>query len=367
MIGRVSRACTAVVAAAVVTLGLPAVAHADSTVVVHGTEFTDPWAQLAYVGCTDVFTRDEQVLAPTIGFGPGRAPSGARSLGYDLAGGTAVGSQHIVASLADTTTASLAVSAPAGSTGRAVVGYQESADSGTSLMWFGVAPLSVPAGGWTSVEATSLSYTWTKYDMSTRAPLLAFDPVTAEPRAFLGAHGSDGPGLYAITFGCDGNPFSMDAMRIGTRQRGVTTYDLEGLATALTIAASQAAVNAGDPVTVHGALYTSGSVPIPHATVILERRTDSGTWENIRVVPVGDGDPVAKITPTRTALYRWRFVDRPLAEGSTSAPFFIVVLPQGHPLPDPSPSTETPPAPDVPPSAEPTPTSPATDEVSATP
>ena len=70
---------------------------------VRGTAFPDANAQLAYVGCTDLLAPDAtQPLQPYIGRGPGQAPAGARSLGYDLAGGTAVGSQHVVASMAST-------------------------------------------------------------------------------------------------------------------------------------------------------------------------------------------------------------------------------------------------------------------------
>lgn len=413
MIGRVLRALVAAGAAAALTLGLPAVATADSTVVVHGTDFPGPGAQLAYVGCTDLFARDDQVLAPTIGFGPGRAPSGARSLGYDLAGGTAIGSQHVVSSVLSTNVVSLSVFAPTGSTGRAVVGYQAPSDSGTSVMWFGVAPISAPGGGWTTVVATPRAYTWTRYDMSTRTVVEAAAGPAVPVLDFVAAHGGDGPGLYALTFGCDGAPFSMDAMRVGSPGR-VTTYDLEGIATGLTISAAPLIVTEGEDVTIRGDLITSNGVPISHATVILERLNDTTKkWENIRVVDAESGTAVARLNPTASAFYRWRFVDRPLAEGSTSGHFVVTVLPPGvlvpppatdptatptpgtpgtpgtttpgtpSPLPSPSPSpsetptgdptpSDAPPPVDTPPSSEapsdePTPSSPATDEVTSTP
>ena len=409
MIGRVSRACAAAAAAAALTLGFPAVSHADSTVVVHGTDFPDAWAQLAYVGCTDLFTRGDEALAPYIGLGPGSAPSGARSLGYDLAGGTAIGSQHIVSSVLTNNVVSLSVFAPSGSTGRAVVGYQAPSDAGTMVMWFGVAPVSAPAGQWTTVTATPRDYSWTKYDMTTRAVLEPAAPEAVSVGDFVAAHGGDGPGLYALTFGCDGAPFSMDAMRVGS-PGDVTTYDLEGIDTWLAISATPLVVHPGEEVTLRGNLNASTGAPIAHATVILERLDDrTGLWENIRVVDAEDGTPVAKLTPTRSAFYRWRFVDRPVAEGSASVPFVVTVLPANEPVPDPTPTPtqdpstpppSTPPTPDpVPipdpsgtpapdptpdgtpdptptvedspstvesPSAEPTPSSPATDEVSAT-
>lgn len=353
MIGRVSRALVSAGAAAALSLGLPAVAHADDTVVVHGTDFPDVQAQLAYVGCDDIFVRDDQGLAPYIGFGPGRAPSGARSLGYDLAGGTAVGSQHLVSSVLTTNVVTLSVFAASGSTGRAVVGYQAPSDSGTAVMWFGVAPISAPAGEWATVAATPRAYTWTKYEMSDRTVLeqATGDPVPVGD--FVAAHGGDGPGLYAITFGCDGAPFSMDAMRVGS-PGDVTTYDLEGLYTWLSISASPLVLRSGEEVTLRGNLTTSNGAPIAHATVILERLNDrTGTWENIRVVAAEDGSPVAKLTPTQSAFYRWRFVDRPLAEGSTSGVFVVTVLQPGDPVPVPTPPTPSPDETTPPPTPDP--------------
>ena len=140
----VSRACRAVLTAGLglaASLVLSPAAHADETVVVRGTAFPDASAQLAYVGCTDLLaTPVDQVLQPYIGRGPGQAPpAGVRSLGYRLAGGTAVGSQHVVASMLSTTTATLGVFAPQGAEGLAVAGYQEPADAGSHRIWFGTA------------------------------------------------------------------------------------------------------------------------------------------------------------------------------------------------------------------------------------
>ena len=110
-----SRALVAAGAAAALALGAPAASHADDTVVVRGTAFPDANAQLAYVGCTDLLAPDaSQPLQPYIGRGPGQAPAGARSLGYDLAGGTAIGSQHVVSSVIGNNIATLSVFAPRG-------------------------------------------------------------------------------------------------------------------------------------------------------------------------------------------------------------------------------------------------------------
>lgn len=355
-----SRALVAVAATAALTLGLPAASYADETVVVRGTAFPDASTQLAYVGCTDLFSRDQQVLQPYIGRGPGKAPAGARSLGYDLAGGTAVGSQHVVSSMVSTTTASLSVFADQGAEGLAVAGYQDPADAGTQLMWFGTASVTAPAGGWHTVEATSLTYTWTKYDMTTRTPVTAAQPADSTVETFAAAHGGDGAGLYAITFGCDGAPFSIDAMRIGS-PGAVTTYDIEGLATSLTISGSATTIAAGEQVTVRGALRSSTGGRIRSATVILERRFSSGgSWENIRVVSAGDPDAVARLIPAQSAVYRWRFVDRPLAEGTVSPTFKVTLVPEESddptPTPEPTPTPSPTETPSEDPSTDPTPT-----------
>src|SRR5215207_11096391 len=134
----ISRALVALGTAAAVMLGLPSSAQADE---------------------------------PYIGRGPGQATAGRRSLGYDLSGGTAIGSQHAVPSMVGITTASLSVFAPEGAQGLAVAGYQEPADAGSQLIWFGTAPVAAPAAAWHTVEVTPLAYTWTKYDMSTRTAL----------------------------------------------------------------------------------------------------------------------------------------------------------------------------------------------------
>ena len=287
-----SRAVVAAGAAAALALGAPAASHADDTVVVRGTAFPDANAQLAYVGCTDLLAPDaSQPLQPYIGRGPGEAPAGARSLGYDLAGGTAIGSQHVVSSVIGNNIATLGVFAPEGATGLAVVGYQSPLDQGTMAMWLGVAPVSAPAGQWTTVAATPRAYTWTKYDMSTRTVLETALGAATPVGEFVGAHGGDGPGLYAITFGCDGAPFSMDAMRIGT-PGDVTTYDIEGLATAVSMSGVDGQDRRG-----------RGGDPAGCPQVI-DRRPD----------PVGDGDPRAP--PGR----RWPLGERARGPGRRGRP-----------------------------------------------
>ena len=339
---------------AIGVVGVAAPACADTTVTVQGTSFPDPArAALSFVGCGDLYQRTDEDLAPSVGLGPGQAPSGSRSLGWDLAGGNAVGVVFPVPSVLAATTAALDVNAAGQASGVAYAGYQQPSDTGTSLLWIGRAPLATPGGAWQDVEATGRAYVWTHYDMATRRPVGPDDGVSATVAEFAASHGGDGPGFYTIGFGCDGTPFSMDTLRVGTAG-DVTTYDAEGLRTSVTITSQH---SAGGDVTIAGRLTSETGDAIPFATMILERRDDGGAdWRPVQVVDVRDGVAVAKVRPEGREFYRWRFVERPLAEGSTSRALVLDV--------DPTPDEPTPPdgqpsptaSPPVPP---PTSTSPA--------
>jgi hypothetical protein len=355
-------------AAAAVTafgaVGLAAPAYADSTVTVQGTAFPDPaHADLSFVGCAGLYQRTNEPLTPMIGLGPGDAPSGSRSLGWDLTGGNAVGAVFPVASVLTTTTAGLEVNATGHATGVAYAGYQPPTDAGTSLLWIGRAALATPGGAWQAVDAVDRTYTWARYDMSSGRQVSDDPGVPTTVAAFAAAHGGDGPGFYTIGFGCDGAPFSMDTLRIGAAG-SVTTYDLEGLRTSVTITSAPAS-SRGD-VTVTGRLHTETGDPIPFATMILEHREPGAReWKPVEVADVKDGVARATVRSDGRALYRWRFGERPLAEGSTSSALVLdglPTLPSESPSPTSGPPTSTPT--DVPPSAPPTsdepPTSPTT-------
>ena len=58
--------------------------------------------QLSFVGCDDLYQRGDEPLRPTIDRGPGEAPLGTRSLGFDLAGGNAIGALFTVGSVLTT-------------------------------------------------------------------------------------------------------------------------------------------------------------------------------------------------------------------------------------------------------------------------
>jgi hypothetical protein len=312
-------------AALLVCAPLGAAAYADSTVTVRGTDFPSGIeAQLSFVGCENPFQRTIEALRPTIGYGPGTAPAGERSLGWDLGGGNAIGSLHYVASMADTTVASLSVQPDGHASGVAFAGYVDPADAGTGVMWVGRAALDAGPGAWRTVDATGLTYSWTRWDNARQQVVERAGPATVP--AFMAAHGGDGPGFYTIGFGCDGTPFHMDALRIGSAG-DVTTYDLEGLTTTTTMGGvSSRSIVAGQQVTLTGALRDGAGARMSEATVILEaRQFGDGDFRTVDVVPADAADPTYVAEPTTRTTYRWRFAGRPLAEASISQPVTVEV------------------------------------------
>src|SRR3954464_14927635 len=119
------------VAAAVALPG--AQASGDATIVVHGATLpVGGRSQLNLVGCSSVFSRSAEAVAPMVGIapdGPG-GPDRKRSLAFDLAGGNAVGPVSYVDRVDAVTDAGVAVYAPNGTTGVAYVGYQAPEDAG---------------------------------------------------------------------------------------------------------------------------------------------------------------------------------------------------------------------------------------------
>lgn len=299
-------------------------AKADSTVVVRGLGFPEgSRSGLSITGCAGIFDRAAEPIATYLSRSPD-APAGARSLKYDLAGGNAVGSQHQVASMAATTVAGLSVHAAEGASGVAYVGYIAPADWATSLIWIGRAALDEAPGGWRPVEATGLTYTWTQYDLTTWQAVAAAEAPSAVPE-FLAAHGGDGPGFYAVGFGCDGRPFKIDALRIGS-PGDVTTYDLEGFTSTTTITGSATRIVAGDSVTLEGSLRDNRGKPLAHGLLVLEEQEyGAHGFTQVDRAPVGGGDPRVTVQPDTRTVYRWRFVGTWSVDGSISAPFTVEV------------------------------------------
>jgi hypothetical protein len=312
-------------AAATLTSVMPA--SADGTVVVRGFGFPADGTSLSIVGCAGVYDRVPEPI-PTFLSRSDDAPAGSRSLKYDLAGGNAVGSQHRFSSLASTTVAGLSLSAPDGASGVAYVGYRAPGDWASDLIWIGRAGLDEAAGGWRTVDVAELTYTWTQYHLSTQQPVSSGDePDPASVPDFIAAHGGDGPGFFTVGFGCDGRPFKIDALRIGS-PGAVTTYDLEGYTSVTDIAAAASNVVAGEGLTLNGTLLTGSGVPVESGLLVLEAQEwGAKGFDPVAVAEVQGGHASVVVHPKVHTVYRWRFIGSSSTDASTSEPIVVDVAP----------------------------------------
>jgi hypothetical protein len=322
-----------IIAAGAVTAAVltAAPASADDTVVVRGLDFPAGLTGLSIAGCPALFDRVAEPVSTYLSKSPD-APAGTRSLEYDLAGGNAVGAQHAVASMTTTSAAGLSVFAPEGADGVAYAGYRAPADWSGNLVWVGRAELRAAPGGWQQVDATGLTYTWTQYDMTTQQPVATSEEPPLTVAAFAAAHGGDGPGFWTVGFGCDGNPFKIDALRFGT-PGAVTTYDLEGFTSTTSISASATKVVAGHEVTLTGTVRDGRGQQLPHGLLVLEAQRDGQGFRRVEGVAgtVHAGDPSVTVEPSSRTTYRWRFAGTWSVDGSVSPPFTVDVVPGSLP------------------------------------
>lgn len=288
---------------------------ADDTVVVPGLAFPDD-TYLSYFGCTDLFRADTR--APQVRIGrDGDVPAGRRSFGLRMPGNdTASGPVRRVGSVAGTSVAGFAARADEGGVGVAYVWYS-APDLLPGEVWSGRAALQTGAA-WQYVDAAAASYTWTRYHAATGE--VVEDAGTASVADFTATHG-DGPGYLLAGFGCDGQPFSVDALRFGS-PGAVTTYDLEGIAVSITMTASHDTLPAGGEVTLTGATLDEGGSPVGSALVLQERAEGqelfTATGHPLHAGP--DGTISAVVAPQVTTEYRWYLPDTGLADAGYSVP-----------------------------------------------
>lgn len=317
-----------IMVAGVVALGVglwPAAAHADETVVVPGTSFPSSSTYLTYFGCTDLYQADTAGPQVRVHLDD-TAPLGRRATSLTMPGtGTASGPVSLVDSVA-TATATVAVSAPAGSQGVGYVWYVSS-ELEPGQVWAGRADLTAAADGWQDVDATAATYAWTRYDAASGAVVGKPGPP-ATIADFAAAHG-DGPGYVLSGFGCDGQAFAIDALRVGT-PGSVTTYDLEGWPVTTTVTASSESVAAGGEVQLSGRSVDHEGRPMG-ASLVLEARP-VGTPDFQPVGPPAtageDGTVVTTVTPEVTTDYRWAFAETGYADAHWSAEVRVAVEPQ---------------------------------------
>ena len=313
---RVRTTLTVVVATTLLTGWGIGPAHADGASTLTGPSTGDPDVFLTYVGCGDLFGA-ASAPASRLNLGPYTAPLGRRSLGLvPRAAGTASGPFTRFGSLA-AFDATVSVASTTGSQGVAYV-MSITPDNVPGTAWQGRAPLSAPAGSWTTVSAAALSYDWTLVDLATLSPLT--EPEAATTAAFAAAHG-DGPGFAVTGFGCDGTSFNLDAIRASG-----STFDFEGTHLTTAAAVDRKTAGAGQQVTVTGRV-TDPSGRVTGDPLVLESRAPGGEWTSTGTTVVGDAAGVARVDVpvTGTTEFRWHRPESQYADEGWSDPVTVTV------------------------------------------
>jgi hypothetical protein len=289
-------------------------AAADETVVVAGLSFPPGDTYVTTFGCADLYHGAD--AAPLVRLGNlDSSPAGRRSAGVlPLTDGSATGPVTRVDSVAATSVEGFTARADRGGAGVAWVWYvAPGLDLGQ--VWVGRAPLNATPG-WGYVDAAGAAYDWQKVDALTGRVVEAAG--TATTAAFTRAHG-DGPGYLLAGLGCDGTPFSFDALQVGS-PGAVTTYDVEGLVLGTTISASGDRVPPGGSVTLTGATLDSAGVPAGTALVLEARAAGESAWQAVGDPVEADRDGYVRTTvePTVRTQYRWSAPDTGYADASLS-------------------------------------------------
>jgi hypothetical protein len=271
-------------------------ASADGSRTLSSPATGDRDVYLTYVRCDDLL-RPAAAPSSRINLGPYAAPLGRRSLGLVPSGdGTAAGPYASFGSLAGYD-ASVAVAATGGSAGVSwVMAVTRETPRGTA--WRGRAALSAPAGTWTTVSSSALTYDWALVDVASGAVVERAGSAT--PAAFAAAHG-DGPGFTVTGFGCDGRSFNLDAVRASG-----STFDFEGVALTTSVAAGRQEVQPGQEVELTGRV-TDASGRLTGDPLVLQSRSPGGAWAPVGKTVLADRDGVSRVVVPvpETTEFRW--------------------------------------------------------------
>lgn len=271
---------------------------------------------ITYVACEDFFG-PTAAPATRINLGPGDAPAGRRSLGLVPSGpGTATGPVTWFTSLS-TLAARVSVSAGRGTLGAAHL-WVTTPDAPAGSAWLGSATVPVPAGGWTSVDARAIEYTWRTVDLRTRSAAPQVEAGRIDE--FVARHG-DGAGYVVTGFGCDGQPFNIDAV-----VTSAGSIDFEGLQLQTQIGRAPGSSGA----TVITGKVVDGSGRVTGDPLQLQRLRPDMTWADEGPVTLADPDGTARteVDPEGTTTYRWHRPEGQYADEGWSDTVTVEVRPQ---------------------------------------
>lgn len=284
---------------------------------------------LTYVGCDAI---DGPASAPVsrINRGPVAAPLGRRSFGLVPSGtGTASGPAIHFLSLA-ALGASVDVRAENGTVGASHI-WVSALDAPPGHAWRGRAALTVPPAHWLHVDTASLPHEWQLIDLTT-GQTVAVESGT--PADFAFRHG-DGAGYVVTGFGCDGEPFNVDAVRGNGR-----VWDFEGLSLSTSIVPSATQLGAGEQFEVSGTVTDPGGRVMGDPLVLQSRLPGVEEWTDVSPLTFSGpgGASRVSVTAEQTAEFRWRRPESEYADAGASEPVLVTVAP----APPPAPAVEPP-------------------------
>lgn len=303
-------------------------AHAaTSTTRIDGNHFAAGHLRVRSQSCAGPGTTPATPPKLRITKGPGRSPMGSRSVGWVPAvDGFGVGVMAHVDSPSRMTVLSTSVYAPEGHTsGQAVIDYVEPGRAGVWKGWSGLGPDS--ATGWHAVDAASTVYQWRHFiDGSADG-----NTGNATISGFAAAHGGDGTGAWVgFVFGCDGNPFYLDALHTET-PKATRTYNLEGFRTRSSIAHGKQAparlsIVAGKSISLTAQLRRAVSGTAISGPIKLQSRPLSGKkWFTIDHKLGSSGSYAFKARPFKSIALRMTYAGTAANQASTSHVLKVLV------------------------------------------
>lgn len=306
--------------------GPMAPAQADTTKVVYGLGYQQPDDEsLALVGrsCSNPLqlASNDPPIRLRINYTDDPEALGQRVHGFQLGQDDAVG-PWAATETPKTSTFSMRVKPEDGTTsGLVIASYAAPGD--TSGTWLGTAPITATGTEWRTITGTDALLSWHRFDNATGMWSPAGNATVA---TFADGHDGDGSGgggvaFLGFAFGCDGNRFSYDGLKVGPLGE-VTTHDFEGVRTATLIDTSASTITAGRRVTLGGA---------PDETVSrftgVELTLEARPFGEPEFAPVGTAVSTSNETlvwaelakrPLVSTEYRWVLPDSSTTEGSVS-------------------------------------------------
>lgn len=323
-----------VLVSSVAVLGLmpvdPAYAE-DVTIVVNGTHFPDTTYGLLVTKCSNPGVSPTGLLRTRIAYTNDEPPLGDRMLGWDTDSGSAIGPYSFTMTPSTVTTYSVRLNRHTGSaTGKALVLYAPPGADGD--FWLGHSPITSTGSGWTTIDASGVTFNWKHWDNSSQTfNTTAPDAILS---TFVTEHGGDGTAddggaLLGFVFGCNGELFYLDDLRVGSLDN-VTSYDFEEALTATSMSGSVGAITAGGSATLKGMPKELPSGFFPKATLTLEaKRFGSSEFVEVGTATAtfdGTKHPATLVRqPLKLTTYRWVLPTSAARRGSTSPTFTVQV------------------------------------------